>query len=57
MTTEELPDQECLSEPQVDPNEVKQAPRHWSPPTVEIIKIVHFRQAPAMKNYRAGYYS
>ena len=57
MITEELPDQECLSEPHVDENPVKQAPRHWSPPTVEIIKIVHFRQAPAMKNNYGYYFS
>ncbi|HEY4088994.1 MAG TPA: hypothetical protein VGM43_23860 [Bryobacteraceae bacterium] len=55
MITEELPDQQYLSKPDVDEEEVKPAVRHWSPPTVEIIKIVHFRQAPAMKN-NYGYY-
>ena len=54
MITEELPDQQCLSEPDVDENEVKPAPRHWSPPTVEIIKIRHLHHAPAMKNYYYG---
>jgi hypothetical protein len=51
MITEEVAEQECLSEPDVDENDVKPAPRHWSPPTVEILKIVHFRQSPAMKSY------
>jgi hypothetical protein len=51
MITQEIPEQECLSEPNVDDNEVKPALRHWSPPTVEILKVTHFRQAPAMKNY------
>jgi len=53
MITEELPDQECLSEPDVDENEVKPALRHWSPPTVEILKFTHYQSAPAMKNYYA----
>ena len=51
MITEEVPEQECLSEPHVDESEIKPAVRHWSPPTVEILKIVHFQQGPEMKNY------
>jgi hypothetical protein len=52
MIVEEIPDQECLSQPHVDDDELKPVQRHWSPPIVEVIKVAPVRrEAGTMKAY------